>query len=138
VSSAMELTTILANLARVEASWRVLCPYSSGFDGGGVAVGCPAVVSRPARGDRPRGPVRGTAAAMAMSPSPCVPTMSGVSAQYAAWRCSDGDGRTGLIATGMTTPAGPTSWSSPERPRGKHSRVPPAPLRGLDALVLQG
>jgi hypothetical protein len=23
----------------VEASWRVLCPYRSGFEGGGVAVG---------------------------------------------------------------------------------------------------
>jgi hypothetical protein len=66
----MELTTVLANLAPVEASWRVLCPLRSGFKGGGVAVGCPAVVRRPAQGDRPRGPVRGTAAAMAMS-RPC-------------------------------------------------------------------
>jgi hypothetical protein len=45
--------------------------------------------------------------------SPCAPTASGVSLQYEAWRCSDGDGRTGLIATGMAAPDDPTSWSSP-------------------------
>jgi hypothetical protein len=39
MSSAMELTAVLANPALVEASWRVLCPYRSGFEGGSVAVG---------------------------------------------------------------------------------------------------
>jgi hypothetical protein len=39
--SATELTTILANLAPVGTSWRVLCPYRSGFEGGGVEVACP-------------------------------------------------------------------------------------------------
>jgi hypothetical protein len=38
-SSAMEPMAVLANPARVEASWCVLCPYRSGFEGGGVAVG---------------------------------------------------------------------------------------------------
>jgi hypothetical protein len=38
-NSAAELTTVLANPAPVEASWRVLCSDRSGFEGGGVAVG---------------------------------------------------------------------------------------------------
>jgi hypothetical protein len=32
-SSATELTAVLANPAPVEASWRVLCSYRSGFEG---------------------------------------------------------------------------------------------------------
>jgi hypothetical protein len=52
----MELTTVLANLAPVGASWRVLCPYRSGFEGGGAEVGCPAAIRGPARGRRRRGP----------------------------------------------------------------------------------
>jgi hypothetical protein len=66
-SSATELTTVLANLVPVGASWHVLCLYRSGFEGGGVEVGCPAVVREPAQGGRPRGPVRGTVAGMATS-----------------------------------------------------------------------
>jgi hypothetical protein len=46
-------------------------------------------------------------------PSPCVPTASGVSSQCPAWRCSGGDRRTGLTATGKTAPAGLTSRRSP-------------------------
>jgi hypothetical protein len=46
-SSAMELTTVLANPAPAEASWRVLCSYMSGFEGGGVVVGCPAAACGP-------------------------------------------------------------------------------------------
>jgi hypothetical protein len=38
-NSVVELTAILANPAPVEASWFVLCPYRSGFEGGGVAIG---------------------------------------------------------------------------------------------------
>jgi hypothetical protein len=38
-SIAMELTTVLENLAPVEALWCVLCSYRSDFEGGGVAVG---------------------------------------------------------------------------------------------------
>jgi hypothetical protein len=38
-------------------------------------------------------------------PSPCAPTASGMSSQYQAWRCSGGDGRTGLTATGPLPPA---------------------------------
>jgi hypothetical protein len=38
-NSAVELTAVLANPAPVEASWRVLCPYRSGFEGGSVVVG---------------------------------------------------------------------------------------------------
>jgi hypothetical protein len=43
-SSAMELTSVLANPALVEASWRVLCSYRSGFEGRRAAVGRPAAV----------------------------------------------------------------------------------------------
>jgi hypothetical protein len=71
-SSAAELTTVLANLVPVGASWRVLCSYMSGFEGGGVEVGCPAVVRGLARGCRLRGPVRGTMAGMA-TPCPRAP-----------------------------------------------------------------
>jgi hypothetical protein len=45
--------------------------------------------------------------------SPCTPTLSGMSSQYLAWRCSGGDGRTGLTATGKTAPAGLTSRRGP-------------------------
>jgi hypothetical protein len=38
-SNATELMAFLANPALVEASWRVLCSYRSGFEGGGIVVG---------------------------------------------------------------------------------------------------
>jgi hypothetical protein len=44
-SSATELTAILANPAPAEASWRVLCSYRSGFEGGGVVVGRPVAAA---------------------------------------------------------------------------------------------
>jgi membrane-associated protease RseP (regulator of RpoE activity) len=44
-SSGTELTAVLANPAPVGASWRVLCSYRSGFEGGGVVVGRPAAVA---------------------------------------------------------------------------------------------
>jgi hypothetical protein len=47
-SSVTELATVLANLAPIGASWRVLCSYRSGFEGGGVEVGCPTVARGPA------------------------------------------------------------------------------------------
>jgi hypothetical protein len=59
--------TVLANLAPIGASWRVLCPYRSDFEGSGVEVGCPAAARGPARGCRQRGFVRGTAAGVATS-----------------------------------------------------------------------
>jgi hypothetical protein len=37
----MELTAILTNPAPVEASWRVLCSYRSGFEGDDAVVGRP-------------------------------------------------------------------------------------------------
>jgi hypothetical protein len=36
--NAIELMAILANLVPVAASWRVLCPNRSGFEGRGVMV----------------------------------------------------------------------------------------------------
>jgi hypothetical protein len=41
--------------------------YRSGFEGGGVEVGCPAAVRGPARGRRQWEPVRGKVAGMATS-----------------------------------------------------------------------
>jgi hypothetical protein len=36
--SAVELTAVLANVATVTASWRVLCLNRGDFEGGGVVV----------------------------------------------------------------------------------------------------
>jgi hypothetical protein len=62
--------------------------------------------------------------------SPCTPTASRISSQCPAWRCSGGDGRIGLTATGKTAPAGLTSRRSPMLSRKNCSRVPPPPFKG--------
>jgi hypothetical protein len=67
VSSATELTAVLANPAPVEASWRVLCSYRSSFEGGGVVVGRPVTVAGRFEGVVNGGPVRGTVAVVATS-----------------------------------------------------------------------
>jgi hypothetical protein len=95
-SSAMELTSVLANLAPVVALWRVLCSYRSDFEGGGVEVSYPAVVREPARGGRPQGPVRGTVVGMAVS-CPRAPQ------QRRGCRCST---RRGAAVTGMVAQDG--------------------------------
>jgi hypothetical protein len=69
-SSAMEQTAVLANPAPVEASWRVLCLYRSGFEGGGVVVGRPAAAAGRFEGAVNRGAVRDTVAVVATS-CPC-------------------------------------------------------------------
>jgi hypothetical protein len=51
----------------VVASWRVLCPNRSDFEGGGVEVDCPAATCGLVRGCRQYGSVRGTVAGMVMS-----------------------------------------------------------------------
>jgi hypothetical protein len=66
-SSAAELTVVLANPALVEASWRVLCSYRSGFEGGGIVVGCLAAVVGRFEGAVNGGFVRGTVAVVATS-----------------------------------------------------------------------
>jgi hypothetical protein len=58
----VEFTAVLANLVPVVASWHVLCPNRSGFEGGGVVIGRPVVVHGQARGGHPWRPIRGTAA----------------------------------------------------------------------------
>jgi hypothetical protein len=45
--------------------------------------------------------------------SPCAPTVSGMSSQCPAWRCSGGDGRTRLTASEKTALVGSTSYRSP-------------------------
>jgi hypothetical protein len=113
VSSVTEPTAVLANPALVGVSWRVLCPYRSSFEGRGGAVGCPAAAREPVRGCRQRGVRTRHSGGHGDVPSLCAPTASGMSSQCPAQRCSGGDGRTGLTATGMTAPAGLTSWRSP-------------------------
>jgi hypothetical protein len=66
-SSVMELTTVLANPALAEASWRVLYSYRSGFEGNGVVVGRPATPAGRFEGVVNGGPVRGTVVVVAMS-----------------------------------------------------------------------
>jgi hypothetical protein len=72
--------------------------------------------------DRHRGPDRGCRQRGARTRhsgdrgdvlSPRTPTASGMSSQCPVWRCSGGDGHTGLTATGKTAPAGLTSQRSP-------------------------
>jgi hypothetical protein len=70
VGSAAELTAVLANLAPVGVSWRVLYPYRSDFKGSGIEVGCPTTARRQVRGWCQRETVRGTVAGMATS-CPC-------------------------------------------------------------------
>jgi hypothetical protein len=66
-SSATELTVVLENTALVEAAWRVLCLYRSGFEGDGVVVGRPAAAAGRFEGAVNGGPVRGTVAVVATS-----------------------------------------------------------------------
>jgi hypothetical protein len=100
--SAMELTTVLANPAPVEASWCVLCSYRSGFEGRSAAVGRPASVVGRFEGAINGGSVRGTVA-VAATAHPRVPqqrrdviTVPGVVQQWRGWSQkvdSDGDDR---------------------------------------------
>jgi hypothetical protein len=112
-SSATELTSVLANPAPVGVSWRVLCSYRSGFEGGSVVVGRPAAVRGPIRGCRQRGARTRHSGCRGDVLSPCTPTALGMSSQCPVWRCSGEDGRTGLTATGKTILAGLTSRHSP-------------------------
>jgi hypothetical protein len=68
-SSAVELTIVLVVPAPVEASWRVLCSYRSGFEGRSAAVGRLATVVGRFEGAVDGGPVRGTTSSMAVSRS---------------------------------------------------------------------
>jgi hypothetical protein len=97
----------------VGASWRVLCSNRSGFEGGGVVVGCPAAAAGRFEGAANGGVRMRHSGGRGGVPSPCTPTASRMSSQCPAWRCSGGDGRTGLTATGKTAPAGLTSRRSP-------------------------
>jgi hypothetical protein len=101
-SSAMELTAILANPAAIEASWCVLCSYRSGFEGGGVAVDCPAAIVGRFEGVVDGGPIRDIVAVVVTS-CPRAPqqrldvvTVPGVVKQWRGWSHkvdSDGDDR---------------------------------------------
>jgi hypothetical protein len=113
-SSAVELTAVLANLVPVVVSRRVLCPHRSGFEGGGIVVGRPAAVAGRFEGaiDGGGGRTRHSGGCGDVL-SPRTPTVSGMSSQHSAWRCSCRDDCTGLIAIGMTDPAILTSQRGP-------------------------
>jgi hypothetical protein len=87
----MELTAVLANPAPVEASWRVLCSYRSGFEGGDVVVGRPAAAAGRFKGAVNGGPVRGTVAVVetscprALQQHRDVVTVLGVARQWRGW-----------------------------------------------------
>jgi hypothetical protein len=83
------------------------------------------------------GSVRGTVVVVATS-CPRAPNSVELSSQCPAWCSSGRDGRTGLTATGMTNLAGLTSRRGPVYSQKRHSRVLPAPLRGLGALAVRG
>jgi hypothetical protein len=128
-SSATELTAVLANPAPVGASWRVLCSYRSVFEGGGVVVGRPAAATGRFEGCRRRGIRTRHSGGRGDVLSPCTPTTSRMSSQCPAWRCSGGDGRAGLTATGKTAPAGLMSRRS-LCSRKRYARVPSPPFEG--------
>jgi hypothetical protein len=67
-SSATELTVVLVNPALVGASWRVLCLYRRGVEGGSVVEGCPTAAAGRFEGAINGGSVRGTVAVVA---TPC-------------------------------------------------------------------
>jgi hypothetical protein len=132
--SAVELAVVLAVLATVLSSWRVLYSNSGDFEGEGVVVG--RGVFRRARGSRWRWSVRGYSGRRGGVPSP--------RAQQRRSCCSSA--RRGAAGTGAAAQdpqwrgwrsAGLTSWFDPADSREKGSRVQPAPLRGRGALAVQ-
>jgi hypothetical protein len=91
---------VLANPAPAEASWRVLCSYRSGFEGGGVVVGRPATATGRFEGVINGGPVHGTVAVVATSCPRAlqqhrdVITVPGVVRQWRGWpHRVDSDGK---------------------------------------------
>jgi hypothetical protein len=109
-SSATELTAILANPAQAEASWRVLCSYRSGFEGGGVVVGRPAAAVGGFEGVANEGPVPGTVAVVATSRPRAlqqhrdVVTVPGVVQQWRGWpHRVDSDGKDRSSRPDVTT-----------------------------------
>jgi hypothetical protein len=133
-NSAVELTAVLANLAPVTVSWRVLCSNRGDFEGGDVVVD--RDVFRRARGSCWRRSVRGAVAGVAASRPRvlnsvrAVVAVRGVAQQGRGWPHrinSDGDG----------APAGLTSRFDPAESGEEGSKVRPPPLRGRGTLAVQ-
>jgi hypothetical protein len=76
-SSATELTAVLANPTPVEASWRALCSYRSGFEGGSVVVSHPAAAAGRFEGAVNGGGRTRHSGGRGDVLSPCIPTASG-------------------------------------------------------------
>jgi hypothetical protein len=133
----MELTAVLANLAPVEVSWRVLCSYRNGFEGGGVVVGRPATVVGRFEGVINGGLVHGTVAVVATS-CPCalqqhrdVVTVPSVVRQWRGWpRRVDSDGKDRSRRPDVT------AWPCIVTKKAFEGAA--GPLRGLGALAVQG
>jgi hypothetical protein len=108
-NSATELTTVLANLGVVARPLLVKERLRGWW--------CRGCLS----GRRPRAGSRGLSTGVRTRHSgrhgdvlsPCAPTASGMSSQYPTWRCSGGDGRTGLTVMEKTAPTGLTSRRDP-------------------------
>jgi hypothetical protein len=77
--SATELMAVLANPAPVEASWRVLCSYRSGFEGGGVVVSRPTTAASQFEGAVNGGGRTRHSGDRGDVLSPCTPTATGMS-----------------------------------------------------------
>jgi hypothetical protein len=136
-SSAAELTAVLANPALVETSWRVLCSYRSGFEGGGVVVGCLAAVVGQFEGAVNGGSVCSTVAVVATS-CPRAPQqrrdvviVPGVVRQWQGWPHrvdSDGDDRSRRPDV--------TVWPCVITEKTFEGAAPP--IQGLGASAVQG
>jgi hypothetical protein len=135
-SSATELTAVLANPAPVEAAWRVLCSYRSGFEGGGIVVGRPAAAVARFEGAVYGGSVRGTVAVVVTGPAHSnsigdVVTVLGVVLQWRGWSHranSDGDDRSRRPDV--------TAWPCVITEKAFEGAA--GPLRGLGALAVRG
>jgi hypothetical protein len=127
-NNAVELTAVLANLAPVTASWRVLCLNRGGFEGRDVVVD--RCVSRRARGSCWRRSLRGAIAGVATSRPRvlnsvgAVVAVRGVAQQGRGWPHRIDSG-------GYGAPVGLTSRFDPaeSREEGSRVRLPPPPSR---------
>jgi hypothetical protein len=136
-SSATELTAVLANPAPVGASWHAQCSYRSGFEGGGVVVGHPAVVRGPIQRCRQRGACtrhsggRGASCPRALQHHRGCRHSARVALQWRGWpHRVDSDGKDRSRRPDVT------AWPCVVTEKVFESTA--GPLRGLGALAVRG
>jgi hypothetical protein len=136
-SSATELTAVLANPTPVEASWRALCSYRSGFEGGSVVVSHPAAAAGRFEGAVNGGGVRGIVAVVATSCPRAfqqhrdVVTVLGVARQWRGWpHRVDSDGKD------LSRRPDVTAWPCVVTEKAFEGVA--GPLRGLGTLAVRG